>query len=129
MVYHKQVLIKAYVKSAPQTIEEELNKWLTELVVDIDMNIVVPARSKYVDTVGNAGLTGSVNIETSHAAIHIWCEEYPNRVEMDVYSCKDFEVNTVLKKLGEWGLINYHYWLIDRNDSEFKLIEKKSVVL
>lgn len=90
------------------------------------MNIVIPARSKYVDTVGNAGLTGSVNIETSHIAIHIWDEEVPNRIEMDVYSCKDFDVETVIEKLKEWDLKAYHYWLVDRNGYEFELLEKKT---
>jgi S-adenosylmethionine/arginine decarboxylase-like enzyme len=126
MVYHKQALIKAYVNKAPQTSEEELNTWLTELVHDIDMKIVVPARSAYVSVEGNAGLTGSVNIETSHIAVHIWCEESPNRVEMDVYSCKDFKIETVLNKLKEWDLVRYHYWLIDRNGDTFSLKTIKS---
>lgn len=123
MPYHKHVLIKAYVNNAPQESEEELNTWMTSLVKDIDMKEVFPARSKFVALEGNRGLTGSINIETSHIAIHIWNEESPNLVQMDVYSCKDFQVETILNKLKEWNLVNYHCWLIDRNGSEFKLID------
>jgi S-adenosylmethionine/arginine decarboxylase-like enzyme len=124
MVFHKQVIIKAYVNNAPQTDEKVLNSWLTQLVKDIKMKTILPARSKYVDTKNNAGLTGSINIETSHIAIHIWCEESPNLVQLDVYSCKDFDVKTVLKKLKEWDLVRYHYWVIDRNDKEFRILDK-----
>lgn len=126
--YHKQVLIRAYVNNAPETNEETLNRWLTELVHAIDMKIVIPARSTYVSAPGNAGLTGCINIETSHIAIHIWCEEKPNRIEMDVYSCKDFKVETVIEKLCEWDLVKLHYWLIDRNGNEFELVEKKTAI-
>ena len=122
MVFHKQVLIKAFANKAPQTSEEELNKWLESLAAAINMNIVIPPRSKFVSTLGNAGLTGSVNIETSHIALHIWNEDFPNRIELDVYSCKEFEVSTVLNKLREWDLVSYHYWVIDRNGDKFNLI-------
>jgi len=126
MPYHKHVLIKAYANKAPQTSQSELNSWLEDLVRAIDMKIVIPPRSVYVEAAGNAGLTGSVNIETSHAAIHIWCEETPNLIQLDVYSCKDFEVSVVLDKLREWDLVKFHYWLIDRNGSEFELMDKFS---
>jgi S-adenosylmethionine/arginine decarboxylase-like enzyme len=126
MPYHKHILIKAYANKAPQTDEQELNTWLEDLVRAIDMKVVIPPRSVYVEALGNAGLTGSVNIETSHAAIHIWCEESPNLVQLDVYSCKDFEVTDVLSKLREWDLVKYHYWLVDRNGDEFELMDKFS---
>jgi S-adenosylmethionine/arginine decarboxylase-like enzyme len=124
MLYHKQALIKAYVNNAPRESEDELNKWLTELVEAIDMNIVVPARSKYVATEGNEGLTGAVCIETSHIATHIWCNESPMHVELDVYSCKDFDVETVINKLKEWDLVRGYCWLVDRNSDEFSLMEE-----
>jgi len=126
MAYHKHILIKAYVSNAPRVNEEELNSWLTSLVENINMKAIIPARSKYVSAEGNAGLTGSVNIETSHIAVHIWCEEQPNLIQMDVYSCRDFQIETILNKLKEWSLISYHYWLIDRNGTGFDLLEIKS---
>lgn len=97
---------------------------MTELVADIGMKVVVPAKSKYVDAKGNEGLTGSINIETSHMAIHIWSEESLPKLEMDVYSCACFETQTILSKLDEWGLIKYHSMIIDRNQVLFQLVHQ-----
>lgn len=119
-LYHQHLLLRAYVNSPLQK-EEELNQWLTELVSDVGMNVVVPAKSKYVDVTGNRGLTGSINIETSHIAIHIWDEEVPARIEMDVYSCASFNKETVLQKIDQLDLLNYHAMMIDRNDVNFKV--------
>ena len=117
-LYHQHLLIRAFVEKPPVQ-EEVLNKWLTELVSDIGMKVVVSAKSKYVDAVGNEGLTGSINIETSHIAIHIWSEQKPARIEMDVYSCACFETETILKKINEYGLIKYHAMMVDRNNDTF----------
>lgn len=100
---------------------ETLNQWLTELVSDIGMKICIPPRSRYVDVPGNRGVTGLVGIETSHCSCHVWDEENPGIIQMDVYSCSDFEPETVLNKLREFGLISYELMLIDRNDG-FKLL-------
>lgn len=97
---------------------------MTELVADIGMKVVVPARSKYVEAKGNEGLTGSVNIETSHMAMHIWSAQTPARIEMDVYSCDCFELKTIINKLNEFKMEKFHYMMIDRNGEEFKVIDQ-----
>ena len=117
-LYHQHLLLRAYVINPPKT-EELLNQWLTDLVKDIGMNVVVPAKSKYVDVPGNRGLTGSINIETSHIAIHIWDEQSPAKIEMDVYSCSCFDEITVLKKVNEFTLTQYHSMMVDRNSIPF----------
>lgn len=122
-LFHQHLLIRAYVQNPPVQ-EEVLNQWMTELVADIGMKVVVPAKSKYVDAVGNEGLTGSINIETSHMAIHIWSKEEVPKLEMDVYSCACFETETILEKLDEWGLIKYHSMMVDRNEVPFKLVHQ-----
>ena len=114
-LFHQHLLIKAYVNNPPKKMKA-LNTWLTELVLDINMKVVIPARSKYVDAIGNRGLTGNIGIETSHVAIHVWDEPTPAFIQMDVYSCSCFETSTVLNKLKEFDLINYEYMLIDRNE-------------
>ncbi|MCL2331862.1 MAG: S-adenosylmethionine decarboxylase [Proteobacteria bacterium] len=122
-LYHQHLLIKAFVKNPP-TQETVLNYWLESLVADIKMKVVVPARSKYVDAVGNRGLTGAVNIETSHIAVHIWDEPVPAHIEMDVYSCSKFDIQTVFNKLCDFGLVKYHFMLIDRNGDTFKVVKQ-----
>lgn len=126
-LYHQHLLLRAYINNPPTT-EESLNKWLTELVEAIGMNVVVPAKSKYVDVPGNRGLTGSINIETSHIAIHVWDEHVPAKIEMDVYSCSCFEEATVLKKVNEFDLGHYHSMMIDRNAVPFTVISQSSAM-
>lgn len=121
--FHQHLLIRAFV-SHPPIKEEVINQWMTELVSEIGMKVVVPAKSRYVHAAGNEGLTGSINIETSHMAIHIWSELSPPKLEMDVYSCAWFEKEIILRKLDEWGLIKYHSMMINRNDVPFKTIHQ-----
>lgn len=122
-LFHQHLLVRAFVHNPPKE-EAKLNSWLTELVSDIKMKVVVPAKSKYVEAEGNTGLTGSINIETSHIAIHIWDEQSPARIEMDLYSCSCFELETVLKKIDEFSLEKYHAMMIDRNGETFKVIHQ-----
>ena len=121
-VVHKHLLAKAEVKSAPKNYRT-LNDWLTRLVASIDMKICIEPRSIYVDEPGNKGLTGQVGIETSHIAIHIWDECSPAVVQMDVYSCKEFDESIIPKFLDEWGLVNYESLLIDRSGKGFSILE------
>ena len=110
---HQHILVKARVLNAPKS-AELLNTWLTELVAAIDMKICIEPRSVYVDTPGNRGLTGQVGIETSHIAIHVWDEEQPGNLQMDVYSCKTFDQKVVLAALAKFGMISYELMAINR---------------
>lgn len=115
-LYHQHLLVKAYCKEAPTT-EYELNQWMRELVADINMHLVIEPRSFYVKTPGNEGLTGQCGLSTSHLAVHLWTAIQPNLVQMDVYSCKCFDTQTVIEKLKEWDLISFECMTIDRNDN------------
>ena len=126
-LFHQHVLIKAYVTNPPRS-EETINNWLTDLVSAIDMKICISPRSVYVDAVGNRGLTGQVGIETSHIAIHVWDESNPGMVQMDVYSCKEFNPETVIQALTKFNLVRYELMLIDRNDG-FVIKDHKTVSL
>jgi S-adenosylmethionine/arginine decarboxylase-like enzyme len=108
--------------------EAALESWFTELVADIKMKMVIPARASYVEAPGNRGLTGSVNIETSHAALHCWDESSPAFIQLDVYSCSCFDVQTVLSKLDEYTLTKYEYIVIDRGDG-FRIVDKGKATL
>ena len=121
-LFHQHLLIRAFVENPPVK-EEILNQWLTELFEAVKMKMVIAPRSYYVSDPGNEGLTGSCNISTSHCAIHIWSNEKPARIEMDLYSCSCFHEKTILNKLKEWGLLSYHFWMIDRNDKNFRLVK------
>lgn len=122
-LFHKHLLVKAFVKNPP-TQSEPFEAWLKELVSKINMKIVSGPYSKYVNSVGNSGLTGGVFIETSHIAMHIWDEPSPAMIQFDVYSCSCFEASTVIEALKPFGLVSYEYMIVDRNEN-MKVIESK----
>jgi len=92
------------------------------LVKDVKMNILDGPYVKYLNVVGNRGITGIVVIETSHCSIHIWDEQKPALVQMDLYSCADFLTDTVVNRLKDFNLIDYEALRIDRNN-ELKIVE------
>lgn len=120
---HLHLLVKGYLKSPPQT-EKVLNIWFTQLVQNVGMKVVAGPTSVYVDEPGNEGITGTVTLATSHASIHVWDTQTPPMFQFDLYSCCDFKPKIVLKHIDEWfGLIEAHWQFIDRNGSEFIVID------
>ena len=116
---HLHLLVKGYVKNPPKT-AEILNVWLSELVSKVDMKVVAGPTSVYVDEPGNEGVTGTITLATSHAAIHVWDAEEPAMFQFDIYSCKDYDPNVVLNHIDNNFDLAEAYWsFIDRNKDEF----------
>lgn len=116
---HLHLLVKGYVKNPPKT-AETLNVWLSELVSKVDMKVVAGPTSVYVDEPGNEGVTGTITLATSHAAIHVWDAEEPAMFQFDIYSCKDYDPNVVLNHIDNNFDLKEAYWsFIDRNKNEF----------
>jgi len=112
--YHQHLLVKCWVTNPPKK-EDLLNKWFTYLVETVGMKVVAGPTSIYVSDLGNEGLTGTVTLATSHASIHIWDNSEPPMVQFDIYSCKEFSLEQVMKCFDPWGLINAEWVMIDRN--------------
>ena len=120
---HLHLLVKGYIKTPPQT-ENVLNEWFVQLVTKVGMKVVAGPTSVYVNEPGNEGITGTVTLATSHASIHVWDTQTPPMFQFDLYSCCDFKPKIVLKHIDEWfGLIEAHWQFIDRNGSEFIVID------
>jgi S-adenosylmethionine/arginine decarboxylase-like enzyme len=116
---HLHLLVKGYVKNPPKT-AETLNVWLSELVSKVDMKVVAGPTSVYVNEPGNEGVTGTITLATSHAAIHVWDAEEPAMFQFDIYSCKDYDPNVVLNHIDNNFDLKEAYWsFIDRNKNEF----------
>lgn len=96
---HKHLVVTALVDKAP-TDPQVIESFLSKLVKLVDMEIFMPPKAKYCDDAHNSGVTGVVVITTSHASIHIWDNvpgnPYPGMLQMDLYSCKDFQASDVL---------------------------------
>jgi S-adenosylmethionine decarboxylase len=120
---HKHFILNAIV-SNPINDEEKCKKFLTDLVDVVDMEVLVPASAKYCDIPGNEGVTGTVIITTSHMSIHIWPQQPKPYIRMDVYSCKDFDVEKVLKFVDySMNIVDHDCVLIDRNKTKMSIID------
>lgn len=109
---HIHFLLKATVGNVHIT-EEEGKRFLTTLVHAIGMVPVTEPQCVQVTHPGNEGPTGSINLATSHIAFHLW--EGTGLLMLDVYSCKHFEVETVIQEVNKmFSLINAYYMTIDR---------------
>jgi len=112
---HKHILVKATVESPtkdPQVIE----KWLSDLVTKVNMEIFLPPVAKYCDDPNNAGVTGTVVITTSHASIHLWDH---GLLQMDLYSCKEFSEADVLEHIKEtFEVLDGAFLVADRDTLE-----------
>ena len=120
---HLHLLVKGYLLNPPKT-EDTLNNWLSELVDTVGMKVVAGPTSVYVDEPGNEGVTGTITLATSHAAIHIWDAEIPAMFQFDIYSCKDYDPNIVLNHINKhFDLKEAHWSFLDRNKDTFFSIE------
>ena len=121
---HKHLIVRADIGWCPQ--EEDLNKisdWIRSLIKKIDMKLLAGPYTTYVDEKGNKGMTSVAIIETSHIALHIWDEVSPGLMQLDVYSCADFNPPDVFDKVNElFQTIKMEYKFLDR---EKELVEVK----
>lgn len=122
---HQHLILTGHITNPPTNCEY-ITDWLIELVKKIDMKILMGPISTYSDMAGNRGLTGVVVIETSHIAVHVWDECNPALIELDIFSCKDFNIDTVVQHMKEFGLNSINFKSIDRTKS---LTEEKLFVV
>ena len=111
MVYHKHIMIRAFVRN-PIKGEPEAIEFLENLVQAVNMKIIKGPFASYVDKPGNRGLTAMVMIETSHCAFHIWDEQEPGLLQFDLYTCGELDREVFFSALqgffdiesGDWKL-------------------------
>ena len=119
---HKHLIVRADIGKCPK--EEELNKisdWIRSLIKKIDMKLLAGPYTTYVNEKGNKGMTSVAIIETSHIALHIWDETSPGLMQLDVYSCANFNPQDVFEKVNElFQTVKMEYKFLDR---EKELVE------
>ena len=116
LLKHKHLLIRAEVKNPPKT-EEQIINWMNNLIAKIDMNILAGPYASKVSKKGNKGISGVAIIDTSHIGIHTWDETDPALVQLDVYSCKEFNKIDVLSCIEEFEPITVDYKYFDRENN------------
>ena len=111
---HKPLIIRAEANRVP-TDEEQLTEWLKEFIDSIHMKILMGPYVKYCKMEGNRGITGIAVIETSHIAIHVWDEPNPALMQIDVYSCAEFDVDEIANKIkSDFDVVKLDYKYLNR---------------
>jgi S-adenosylmethionine/arginine decarboxylase-like enzyme len=115
MLKHEHLIIRADVKKPPTNVAE-IEVWIQNLVSAINMKILRGPFAVYSDVEGNRGLTAVCIIETSHIALHVWDEDDPSMLQLDVYSCAEVNIETVLDFIEEFEPIHTDYKFLNRED-------------
>lgn len=118
-IVHKHLIIRAEVKNPIKDTEGAKN-WMVKLIDTIGMKIMMGPYANYLDVPGNRGITTVAIIETSHIAMHIWDEDDPALVQLDVYTCGPLDPYDVVKALRDFHPVKIEMKYLDR---ENKLIE------
>ena len=113
ILQHKHIIIRAEV-SEPITKRNKAIKFLNRIIKAIGMKAMYGPTATYCKMPGNRGVTAFAIIETSHIALHIWDEVNPALVQLDVYSCSDFEPKKVLDILQELKPTKVEHKYLDR---------------
>ena len=114
VLIHKHLIIRAEANRVP-TDEEQLTTWLTEFIDSIGMKILMGPYVKYCTMKGNRGITGIAVIETSHIAIHVWDEPNSALMQIDVYSCAEFDPYRIAEKIkADFDVVKIDYKYLNR---------------
>ncbi len=90
--------------------EAVLRQFLYDLVKEIDMEVLIDPVFKYSH---NNAWTGLIGIVTSHISFHYWEDE--GYIQLDIYSCKEFDVIKTREYLDDfWQSSNVKSLFINR---------------
>jgi S-adenosylmethionine/arginine decarboxylase-like enzyme len=114
LLVHKHLIVRAEAVSPPMD-EEFLRRWLEKFIEEIGMKVMMGPYVKYSNMVGNRGITGAAIIETSHIVMHVWDEPDPALLQFDVYSCGEFDPETICEKIKkDFNTTKIEYKFLDR---------------
>jgi S-adenosylmethionine/arginine decarboxylase-like enzyme len=117
LLVHKHLIVRAEAVSPPMD-EEFLRRWLEKFIEEIGMKVMMGPYVKYSNIVGNRGITGAAIIETSHIVMHVWDEPDPALLQFDVYSCGEFDPETICEKIKkDFNTTKIEYKFLDRENN------------
>jgi S-adenosylmethionine/arginine decarboxylase-like enzyme len=114
LLVHKHLIVRAEAKNPPMDVAI-LRKWFQKFINEIGMKVMMGPYIKYSNMVGNRGITGAAIIETSHIVMHVWDEPNPALLQFDVYSCGEFDPETICEKIKkDFNTTKIEYKFLDR---------------
>ena len=116
LLVHKHLIVRAEAVNPPMEIPH-LTDWLHNFIDFINMKVLMGPYVVYHDVPGNRGITGAAIIETSHIVMHVWDEVSPALMQFDVYSCGEFDAETICKKIQkDFNVTKIDYKFLDREN-------------
>tara|TARA_R110000751_G_scaffold286692_1_gene391266 strand:- start:1977 stop:2384 length:408 start_codon:yes stop_codon:yes gene_type:complete len=114
ILVHKHLIIRAE-SQKPIKNEDQAKEWLLGFIKSINMKVLIGPYAKYCNMEGNRGLTIIAVIETSHIVMHVWDEPIPALMQIDIYSCGDFNEHDICKTLSkDFDLSKIEYKYLNR---------------
>jgi len=119
---HKHVIVKADVNRPPFE-PGPVKEWLSQLISDLGMNVMMGPYAEYCTLDDNEGMTAMAILSTSHCVLHTWdhCEQ--PFIQFDLYTCSDLDLTVVWEALEFFKAFNIEYKYLDR---EHGLVEINS---
>lgn len=102
-IHHEHLLVNATFEKTPFVENDFTCSWISNIVKLIGMEELLPPRSARSEEEGNEGISAFCIITTSHICLHSWEKTDPNLVQLDVYSCKDFDHLLILNELKKFN--------------------------
>ena len=122
MLKHKHLIVRATVNK-PIVNKGKARSFLRSLIKKINMKELYGPVASYCKMEGNRGITAFAIIETSHIAMHIWDESNPSLVQLDVYSCSDFDPITVFDHLSIMEPVKKDFKFLDRENEFIQVLD------
>lgn len=114
-IVHKHLIVRAEVENPPVN-EDFVRSWMANLIDAIGMKVLMGPFAKYLDVPGNRGITTVAIIETSHIAMHVWDEDNPSLIQLDVYTCGPLDVNLVVEQIKQFKPVKVEMKYLDREN-------------
>ena len=113
---HKHLIISSKIEIRPDIhrYKHDVRNDIHELVRMIDMKILGGPYYHYISDGPNQGITVTTIIETSHIIMHTWDKDYPIQMELDIYSCKDIDLDKVFEWMDRFTPVDIKYKYLDR---------------
>ena len=102
---HHHLIVSAEVNEPPRTPEAAM-RFLSDVIEVAGMTVLSGPYAEYVDAPGNEGVTAVAILAESHTAIHVWDGVSPARVEFDLYSCKEYEIDAIMDLLNRFDPVD-----------------------
>lgn len=110
-IVHHHLLYQAHVGKRPgEESEESLRQFMYGLIREIGMQCLIPPQLRLSH---QRAWTGIMGLITSHISFHYWTVE--GYVQLDIYSCKEFDVQKTVTFLNRfWCASDIHALFINR---------------